>query len=44
MLGALTGLICLRAGKDGRQMLHSRTDPTKQPIEAYLLLRNHDTK
>jgi len=41
-VGALTGLICLRVGKDGRQMLHSRTDHTQLPIEIYLLLRYRD--
>jgi len=38
----LTGLICLRVGTGGRQMLHSRTDPTQLPIEAYFLPRFRD--
>jgi hypothetical protein len=44
MVGALTGLICLRVGTGGRQLFHSRTDPTQQPIKAYLLLRDRDKK
>jgi len=44
MVGALTGLIYLRVGTGGRQIFHSRTDPTQLPIEAYLLLRYRDIK
>ena len=36
---ALTGLISLRVGTRGRQMFHSRNDPTQLPIEANILLQ-----